>query len=589
MIHSPLSRRVITVILLAASFFIAPGVDVFRGQGRRPKSARTAPNQTARPRLVLLVVADQFRYDYLERFGDLFGQGGLRRLTREGASWADANYDHSLTYTAPGHATMMTGAYPALTGIIANEWPDLETGKKVTSVSDPSAKLLGGAQTDDPASPRRLMVSTLGDEMRLATNDRAKVIGISVKNRSAILPAGRHANAAYWLSRKAGEMVSSDYYFKKLPAWVEEFNATRPSDKFFGAKWERLLREAEYLKRAGPDAPSWETVKAAGDTNKFPHTITGGETKPGEAFYEALDHSPFTSDILVNFAKLAITNEQLGQDADTDVLTVSFSANDYVGHRYGPYSQEVMDVTLWFDRQLAEFLDFVDAKVGLRNTLIVFTADHGVAPIPDHAIALNLNGGRVKSADVLAVVRAAITGRYNPPNQTPDRTADYIYRYDDSGTMKDAFINGNLYFNRTALKRDGVKLDEIEQLACNAGLTLRGIARCFTRAQIEGGTISDQDPIVRRVLHGFYPLRSGDLVMVAQPFNILGSTETATHGTPYTYDTHVPLIIMGPGIKPGSYLEPSTPADIAPTLAALLRIQSPSNSAGRVLIEALGR
>src|ERR1051325_9536904 len=308
-----------------------------------------------RPRLVLLIVVDQFRYDYLERFGDLFAANGLRRLLRDGASWTQSNYDHVPTYTAPGHATMMTGAYPAETGIIGNEWLE-RPAKRVTSVSDESVKLLGGGPNDIGASPSRLMASTVGDELRLATNDRSKVIGISVKDRSAILPAGRHANAAYWFSTTSGNMVSSTYYFKQLPAWVTAFNATRPADKYFGAKWDRLLPEDEYLKRAGPDSPSWETVTNAGDTNAFPHTITGGKTSPGQAFYWRLDYSPFTNDMLVSFTEQAIVNERLGEDDDTDVLTVSFSANDYVGHRYGPYSQEVMDVTLRVDRQIATLL-----------------------------------------------------------------------------------------------------------------------------------------------------------------------------------------------------------------------------------------
>jgi hypothetical protein len=229
---------------------------------------------------VLLIVADQFRYDYLERFGDLFVANGLRRLQRDGASWTQSNYDHFPTFTAPGHATMMTGAYPAETGIVGNEWPDRATGKKVWSVTDTSEKLLGGKPTDEASSPRRLMSSTVGDELRLATNDRAKVIGISKKDRSAILPAGRHANAAYWFSSTAGGIVSSTYYFQQLPGWVTDFNNTRPVDQYFGKKWERLLPESEYLKRAGPDAAPWEKVTWSGDGNTFPHTITGGATTP---------------------------------------------------------------------------------------------------------------------------------------------------------------------------------------------------------------------------------------------------------------------------------------------------------------------
>jgi predicted AlkP superfamily pyrophosphatase or phosphodiesterase len=551
------------------------------------QSGSGAPADLRRPRLVLLIVADQFRYDYIERFGDLFGGNGLQRLMRNGASWIDANYDHVPTYTAPGHSTMMTGAYPALTGIVANEWPDRETGKKVSSVSDADAILFGGGPDEEASSPRRLMATTVGDELRLATNDRSKVIGISVKDRAAILPAGRHANAAYWISMKTGAMVSSNYYFKQLPGWVTTFDANHPADKFFGAKWERLLPEQEYLKRAGPDTPPWEKAKAAGDTNAFPHVITGGLTAPGGKFYEALDASPFTSDILVDFAKQAITNEQLGADEDPDVLAISFSANDYVGHRYGPYSQEVMDVTLRFDRQLGELLDFVDARVGLSNTIVVFTADHGVAPLPEQSLTLGLMGGRIKTSDVLTVVRAGISEHFNPQQQLPDRTIDYISKYRDNHETRDALINGNLYFDRATLKRDRVNLEELEQVACAAAMTVPGIARCYTRAQIEHGTIPDSDLIGRRVQHGFYSSRSGDLILVASPFYLLAAADPTSHGTPYSYDTHVPLMLMGPGIKSDRYLQPANPTDIAPTLAALLRVQAPSNSVGRILGEAM--
>ena len=539
-----------------------------------------------RPRLVLLIVVDQFRYDYLERFGDLFGANGFKRLQRDGASWTQSNYDHMPTYTAPGHATMMTGAYPAETGIIANEWLDRSSGKRITSVFDDSVKILGGDPNEPGASPKRLLSSTVGDELRLFTNDRSKVIGISVKDRSAILPAGRHANAAYWFNWLSGNMVSSTYYFNQLPAWVATFNATRPADKYFGAKWDRLLPEGEYVKRAGPDSTPWERVDASsGDTNTFPHTITGGAKAPSRAFYAALDYSPFANDLLVSFAQQAIVNEQLGQDDDPDLLSVSFSANDYVGHRYGPYSQEAMDMTLRVDQQIATLLDFVAARVGLANTLIAFTADHGVAPIPEHAAALGLGGARINANDVLAAIHAAIGARYNPQHKTPDPTADYLLK--DSGTTRDFFLNGNIYFNYDALKRDSVSLDEVSQVVAAAALTVPGVARSFTRGQLLRGATSITDPIERRILHGFHPARSGDVVIVAEPYKYLGDTITATHGSPYSYDTHVPTIIMGAGIIPGRYLEPASPADIAPTLSALLRITAPSSATGRVLLEAI--
>ncbi len=571
--HMKMYRRTLAVLLV-----LVLGAVTF---GQRRQQTDT---QLKRPRLVLLIVVDQFRYDYLDRFGDLFAANGFRRLLRDGASWTQSNYDHMPTYTAPGHATMMTGAYPAETGIIGNEWLDRATGTRITSVSDSTTKLLGDNSNAAGASPRRLMASTVGDELRLATNDRAKVIGISVKDRSAILPAGRHANAAYWFS--AGKFVSSTYYFNQLPSWVTAFNSTNPANKYFGAKWERLLSENEYVKRAGPDNASWEG-SGPGDTNSFPHTITGGLTAPGTEFYNALDYSPFTNDLLVSFAEQAIANEQLGQDDDTDVLTVSFSANDYVGHRYGPYSQEAMDITLRVDRQIAALLDFVQDRVGLSNTLIAFTADHGVSPSPEHAAALGLGGARIKTADLFATIGKAISARYNPHGKSPDPSAEYLLKSNESGTMREVFINGNLYFNYDALRRDGVNVEELSQVVISAALTVPGVARAFSRTQLLRGETSTTDPIERRVLHGFYPARSGDVVLVAEPYKYLGDTLPATHGSPYSYDTHVPTIIMGPGIIPGRYLEPATPADIAPTLAAVLRITPPTSAMGRVLIEAI--
>ena len=574
-----LCRRILALSLLLVL------VVVTSGQRRnQPDNVRLK-----RPRLVLLIVVDQFRYDYLERFGDLFAPNGLRRLMRDGASWTQSNYDHFPTYTAPGHGTMMTGAYPAETGIIANEWPDRTTGKKVTSVSDVSVKLLGGRAGDTGSSPRRLMSSTVGDELRLITNDRSKVIGVSIKDRSAILPAGRHANAAYWFSITSGTMVSSTYYFDQLPAWVTTFNNPRPADQYFGKKWERLLAESEYVKRAGPDSPPWEVVSASGDTNAFPHTITGGATTPGPAFYSAFDHSPFSNELVLTFAQQAISNEQLGQDEDTDVLTVSFSGNDYVGHRYGPYSQEAMDVTLRTDRQIATLLDFVESKVGLANTLVAFTADHGVSPIPEHAAAIGLGGARVKTTDLLAAMRAGIKARYNSDGKSPDPTVDYIYKFDDNGLARDGFMNGNVYFNYDALERDKVNAEELAQVVGRAAFTVPGVARYFTRAQLLRGATSITDPIERRVLHGFHPSRSGDVVLIAEPFKYLGDTLAATHGSPYSYDTNVPTIIMGTGVIAGRYFEPATPADIAPTLCALLGLTPPSNATGRVLVEALKR
>ncbi|HZT58765.1 MAG TPA: alkaline phosphatase family protein [Pyrinomonadaceae bacterium] len=539
-----------------------------------PRPTRSSTQQ-ARPRLVLLIAVDQFRYDYLERFGDLFAANGLRRLQREGASWTEANYDHVPTETGPGHATMLTGAWPAETGIISNVWHDRATNRSVENVEDTSVRRLGGADPDPPASPHNLLCSTVGDELKLATNNRSKVIGVSFKNRAAILPAGRSADAAYWFSTQTGEFVSSTYYFDRLPDWVARFDAAHPANKYLGAKWERLLPAAEYESHAGRDDAPWER----GESNThytFPHVIGENLSAPGPKLYEDLAYSPFTNDLLVSFAEAAIANEHLGEDADTDVLTVSFSSNDYVGHRYGPYSQELMDMTVRVDRQIGQLLDYVDAHVGLRNTVVVFTADHGVAPVPEHAASQRLPGGRIKIADVLTAVKNRLRARFAKPGEK-DTTGDYVQ----------AFSNEEIYFNQFALERDGVRAEDAERVAGEAALTVPGIARFFTRTQLLTGAVSPNDATARRVLHGYNPARSGDVVVIPEAYKYLSDGFiVASHGGPYTYDTHVPLVIMGGGLAPGRYLNAATPADIAPTLARILNIQAPSNSMGRVLSEA---
>ena len=568
-----LRRTTAALTLLALLALSAAPADMLQRRGE----AQRAPvaSQARRPRLVLLIAVDQFRYDYLERFGDLFVKGGLRRLLREGASWTDCNFDHMPTETAPGHATMLTGAWPSETGIIANQWFDRVEGRPVENVRDDSVRLLGGGAGEAAASPRNLLASTLGDQLKLATAGRARVVGVSTKNRAAILPAGRMADAAYWYSTQTGAFVSSTYYFDRLPDWVARFNAARPADRFFGAKWERLLPAAEYERRAGRDDAPWEK----GADNRpyvFPYRIDGGLKGPGPAFYDALDYSPYANDLVLAFAEAALAGEKLGADEDADVLTVSFSANDIVGHRYGPYSHEAMDMTLRVDRQIARLLDVVDARVGLSNTVVAFTADHGVAPSPEQASAAGLPGGRVSPSEILTAVRNRLRARFGKPGGH-DTTVDYVQ----------TFSNYQVYLNRAALERDGVSPEEAERVAGEAALAVPGVSRYFTRTQLTAGAISSGDAVARRVLHGFSQKRSGDVVVVQEPFKYISAGGVvATHGAPYEYDTHVPLVIMGGGLAPGRYLNPSTPADLAPTLARLLNVEPPSNATGRVLAEA---
>lgn len=528
---------------------------------------RSLTRASARPKVKLVVgiVIDQFRYDYLQRFGDQFGEGGFRRFLENGAVFDNANYIHTPTYTACGHATFMTGAPPALTGIVGNDWFDRNLGKTVTSVSDDQGtyKSLGGREDLRAAAPHKLLTDTLGDELRLATQNQAKVIGISYKDRSAILPAGKRPNGAYWFDTNTGNFISSTYYFTDLPEWMKKFNREQHCNKYFGTKWERLLPETAY-QRSAPDNASYEKKSSYGFT--FPYTLNGGDTKPGPRFYAQFDASPFANEQLAALAKAAIEKEALGADDITDLLTVSFSANDLVGHTYGPYSQEVQDITLRTDRVLADFFNYLDKKVGLNNVIITLTADHGVAPVPEQVKELGY-GGRLEAKAITEAIQTALNARFGEEKWVQ------------------SFVNGNVYLDETILEKRKLNAKEVEALARTAIMKLPNIAECLTRSQISEGAIP-QSMIARSVNYGFYAARNGNLVIVPQPFFFFGESSLTTHGSPYSYDTHVPVLFYGAGIKAGYYHNDSSPADIAPTLASLLKLQPPSSAIGKILQEA---
>lgn len=546
--------------LLCFLILLITFTSVSDAQQRRRISDAT---QSARVRLVVAITIDQFRFDYLRRFEDQFGEGGFRRLLKGGAVFTRANYSHVPTVTACGHATFLTGTTPAYNGVVGNDWFDRETGTRVTSVTDRSVKGLGSRDGAGGASPARLIGSTLGDEMKLASAGAAKVVGVSIKDRSAILPAGKRPDGAYWFNAASGNLISSSWYFSDLPEWVKAFNRDLRPDRFFGKRWEKLLPEAAYL-RSGPDDAGYEKSPLG---NKFPYTLTGGEEAPGPRFYNLFQATPFANDYLVDFAKAAIEGEKLGADEIADLLTISFSSNDLVGHAYGPNSHEVHDITLRTDRSLAELFSYLDRRIGLDRTLIVVTADHGVGPAPEQVEALGY-GGRIEARDLREAVETTLDERFGQ----------------EKWVLAD--VNYNVYFDESVISRLKLTTEEVENVAALALMKRKGISEVFTRTQILSGDLP-RTVTAQRVVNGYHPQRNGNLVIVTQPFFLIGEGAVASHGTPYGYDTHVPVIFLGSGVAAGEYHQDCSPADIAPTLAALLRVEPPSNSIGRVLAEAL--
>ncbi len=497
--------------------------------------AQTARHgELRKPKLVLGIVIDQFRFEYLNRFHKDY-TGGLARLLEHGAVFTNAHHEHFPTVTAIGHSTFLSGATPSISGIVNNSWYDRETGKNVTSVSDEATQLLGA--TGRGSSPRRLLASTIGDELKIAGKN-CKVIGISIKDRSAILPAGHVADGAYWFDGGTGNFVSSTFYFPELPQWVKDFNAQRPADKFLSQEWKALDSSKVFSKMAASAGPR---------------------------FYSALEATPFGNELIEQMAERAIDAEQLGTHPDTDVLTVSFSANDYVGHALGPDSPEVRDISLQTDRLLLKLLDYVDSKVGAGNTLVVLTADHGVAPVPEVNQKRNMPGGRLNQSDLFRTISTALAAKYG----------DGQWIVGASGPIP--YLNYNLIRDKKLIP------GEVERTAADAIRAQPHIFRVFTREQIMYGAAA-QDRFSTRVRNGFYPSRSGDIVVVPDAYWIYEAHGTS-HGTPFNYDTHVPVMFMGPNIAPGRYDEQIAVNDIAPTIATILEIEFPSGSVGRVLRE----
>ena len=513
-------------------FFLA-GIPVL------PHLALGAP--APKPKLVLAIVIDQFRYDYLLRFRADYN-AGFTRLLEHGAVFTDAHYLHSTTVTAVGHSTFLSGATPSISGIVANEWYDRQAKQTVTSVSDPDSKLVSSNAGRTGSSPRRLLVSTVGDELKMQGGD-SKVIGISIKDRSAILPAGHMADAAYWYDNDTNAWVTSTYYRADLPEWARKVNGEERYKQLVNAKW--------------------LPFDAKNDSAKPFCTMTKGTEA---RFCGSLEATPWGNEMIEEFAERAIEGEKLGHHNSPDILAVSFSSNDYVGHAVGPDDPAVRDISIRTDRLLGKLFAYADRLVGAGNTLVVLTADHGVAPVPEVNQARKMPGGRLKGPALIERISAALTNRFG--------AGKWIV---SGSTMP--------YLNLELVEK--LKLDpaEVERVAAEAAGSMEHIFRVYTRHDLLAGRVQ-QDSISQAVSVGFFGPRSGDLLIIPDPYYMFDATGT-THGTPYDYDNHVPVLFLGTGIKAGSYSRTVAVNDIAPTVASILQVEIPSGSVGHVLSEVL--
>ena len=515
-----------------------------------------------RPKLVVGIVVDQMKMEYLYRFSDDFSENGFKRLMNKGFVFHNAHFNYMPTYTAPGHASIYTGATPSVNGIVGNEWYSRKLGKGMYCTDDASVKTIGdGSEKEGAMSPKNLQSTTITDELRLGTNFKGKVIGMSLKDRGAILPAGHFANWAFWYSG-TGAFISSTFYGEKLPDWVTEFNNQKNYMPYINKGWNLLKPAADYNESLPDDNP-YEGKLYNSEKPVFPYNIKQMYDKHGA---EVMRSTPFGNDLLADFAKKAIEKEDLGKDNITDFLTVSFSSTDYIGHILGPRSMELQDTYLRLDLTIADFLDYLDKTVGKDNYLLFLTADHACAENAVHLKDHKYDVKNIPSKDISKSLKDFSTATFGV-----NLVVDYS--------------NFNIYLNKEIIKSKNFDLAKVKQDFRAFLMTQEQVKKVYTEEDILASTGTDY--YLNFIANGYDATQNGDLVVLDKPgFIEYGATGTS-HGTPYAYDTHAPLLFYGWKIKPGESFDKKEITQIAPTLALKLKIEMPNGTESKVLTEVL--
>lgn len=540
-----------------------------------------AKTMDKKPRLILQITVDQLRGDFPFRYYEKFAEGGFKYLIEKGSVYMDAHHAHANTETIVGHATLATGAHPADHGMVGNLWMDRETGRLVYNIEDDQYELLSkdagidqGTEIDhtqkiagtDGRSPAAMMVSTFSDELSIHTAGKSKIFGVSVKDRGAVSMAG-HSGKAFWFSKANGEFVTSSYYYKKYPGWVNEWNAKKVAASYSGTKWTLLNDPSTYLFKDADDQ-EWETdIYGFGRT--FPHEFQKADNK---LFTTFLTLSPAGDEILLDFSKALIEKEDIGQDDTTDYLSISFSSTDYVGHVFGPSSLESEDNMVRLDKILADLFSFVDKNVGLENTLIVLSSDHGTPEAP----------GYLKSQGIPA-------GYVMP--ETWDKSAAIAKIKEKFGIAKDLitkYEHPYLYLNQKMIKEKKLDPAEVENAIAEELIKFEGVSLAVSSTALASSNLPDTD-LYQKILYNFNPTRSGDIYIVFEPHWFIndfdGLIVTATHGSPWTYDTFVPIMFAGRNISARHIYRRVHTTDIAPTLSRYIGAKPPSGASGRILKE----
>jgi predicted AlkP superfamily pyrophosphatase or phosphodiesterase len=521
----------------------------------------TAQTNSTKPKLIVGIVVDQMRQDYLYKYADRYGEGGFKRLVKDGFMMKNGHYNYVPTYTGPGHASVYTGTTPATHGIISNGWYLRSSGQFMYCAGDSTVSNVGGTPGNGQISPRNLLTTTITDELRFATNKRSKVVGVAIKDRGASLPAG-HLGDAYWFDTENGEFMTSTYYHESLPKWVQDFNERKLVDEYLTQTWETLYPIETYVQSIADDN-SYESTFIGKDSPTFPYNLAELKEKNGGP--GLITPTPFGNTLTLDFAIAALEGEDLGKGTDTDFLAVSFSSPDYIGHRFGPSSVELEDTYLRLDQELEKLLNYLDKTYGKDQYLIFLTADHGVAEIATYMEAEKVPAGNLNVGYITAQLKGYMSARFGE--------GDWIL----------SVSNEQVFINEKLVRDKDMNLADIEDELVNFLLRFRGIKEVYTATAMRNTDFSSSRASLLQ--NGYNFKSSGNLLLIFEPGWLTGGAKGTSHGTGFTYDTHVPILFFGWNVKSGSSSRYASITDIAPTLSMMLGIRLPNGSTGQPILE----
>ncbi len=522
--------------------------------------------QVKKPKLVIGIVVDQMREDYLYAYWDKYGENGFKKLVRKGFHCRNTHYNYVPTYTGPGHASIYTGATPAVHGIVGNHWFDRQENKRVYCAQDSTVSTIGAEGKAGQMSPHRMRSSTVGDELKIASGTRSKVIGIALKDRGSILPAGHAANAAYWFDDQSGNFISSSYYLSDLPEWVKAFNARKRAEILLSEPWTTLLPIDRYTESLPDDTPYEKPFKGE-EKPVFPHNLPAIRAARGGDF-ALIKSTPAGNTLTKEFALAALIGENLGRNGSTDMLCLSFSSTDYIGHQFGPKAIETEDTYLRLDRDLAEIISYLEKHIGKENFILFLTADHAASEVPAHLSDMRIPSGYTDLEKYVPALENTLRKAF-PLQDTAQRFVKYL-------------INQQVYLDHTLLEKQGFELEKVTEKTAAFFRELPSVAEVLTAPLL----LQHEYTVgIRRLMYlGFQSTRSGDVLINLQPGWVEYYTTGTTHGSPYSYDTHIPLLWYG-AIPKGFSVRKMEITQIAPTLSQLLSIPFPNSSDGRVIEE----